>query len=145
MKQVNPYLNSLGKTEAAFRFYHSVFGGDEPMMVRFRDMGMGGADDHEGDLVAHASLPLGANTVLMASAVPSADANTFRVGDNVQIYIAADDLHEGQRLFDALAAGGTVTMPYEKTAWAERFGSCIDRFGITWSIDFTGDVQFGSA
>jgi PhnB protein len=142
VKQVNPYLNFLGTTEEAFRFYHSVFDGNEPAFVRYRDMGMAGPDDRDGDLVAHASLPIGANTVLMASDVAGSNADTFRIGDNVQIYIAADDLDEGQRLFDALAAGGTITMPFERTAWAERFGACIDRFGVNWSIDYTGDVQF---
>jgi PhnB protein len=141
MKHVNPYLNFLGNTEDAFRFYHSVFGGDAPMLVRYREMGM---DGPEGDLVAHASLPIGANTVLMASDVPESHADTLHVGTNVEIYIAADDLAEGQRLFDALSAGGNVKMPYEKTAWAERFGSCVDRFGIRWSVDYTGDVQFGA-
>lgn len=142
MKQVNPYLNFLGSTEEAFRFYHSVFGGDAPMIMRYRDMGMGGADDRDGDLVAHASLPIGANTVLMASDVSDDRADTLTVGSNVEIYIAVDDLAEGKRLFDALAAGGTVTMPFERTAWAERFGSCVDRFGIRWSIDHTGEVRF---
>lgn len=139
MKHVNPYLNFLGNTEEAFRFYHSVFGGDAPMVVRYRDMGM---DGPEGDLVAHVSLPIGANTVLMASDVPESRADTLHVGTNVEIYIAADDLAEGQRLFGALSAGGEIVMPFEKTAWAERFGSCVDRFGIRWSIDYTGDVQF---
>lgn len=143
MKQVNPYLNLLGTAEEAFRFYHSVFGGNEPSIVRYRDMGMAGPDDRDGDLVAHVSLPIGANTVLMASDVSGSSANSLRIGDNVQIYVAADDLSEGQRLFEALSAGGTVTMPFERTAWAERFGACIDRFGINWSIDFTGEVQFG--
>ena len=25
-------------------------------------------------------------------------------------------------------------MPLEKTFWAERFGACVDRFGIPWMI-----------
>ena len=32
-------------------------------------------------------------------------------------------------------------MPLERTAWAERFGSCIDRYGVHWMVDYTGDVQ----
>lgn len=141
MKQVNPYLNFPGQAEEAFGFYHSVFGGDAPMIVRYRDMGMDAGG--EGDLVAHVSLPIGADTVLMASDVPASGADTLSAGNNVEIYIAADDLAEGTRLFDALADGGSVTMPFERTAWAERFGSCVDRYGVHWSVDYTGEVQFG--
>lgn len=143
MKQVNPYLNFAGQTEEAFGFYHAVFGGDAPGMVRYRDMGMGGAGDHEAEKIAHVSLPIGAGTVLMGSDVADAQTGGFDVGNNVQIYLAADDADEAQRLFDALADGGTVTMPLERTAWAERFGACIDRYGVNWMIDYTGDVQFG--
>jgi PhnB protein len=46
-----------------------------------------------------------------------------------------DDPVEGERIFNALAEGGTVTMPFEQTFWALRFGMCIDRFGIPWMID----------
>jgi len=145
MKQVNPYLNFRGQTEEAFAFYHSVFGGDEPSIVRYRDMGMGGTDDREGDLIAHVSIRLGAGTLLMGSDITDAYAGGFSVGSNVQIYLAADDAAEAHRLFEALAAGGKVTMPLERTAWAERFGSCIDRFGVHWMVDYTGEVRFGQA
>ena len=141
MNQVNPYLNFRGQTEEAFGFYRSVFGGEQPSMVRYRDMGMGGAD-HEGDLIAHVSLPIGAGTLLMGSDVSEAGAAGFHVGNNVQVYLAATDAAEARRLFDALAVGGTVTMPLERTSWAELFGACIDRFGVAWMVDYTGGVQF---
>ncbi len=143
MKHVNPYLNFRGRTEEAFALYHSVFGGDAPSMVRYRDMGSGAA--HEGDLIAHVALPIGAETALMGSDISEARADTLHVGNNVEIYIAADSVDEGQRLFDALAAGGTVTMPYEQTSWAERFGACIDPFGVHWTIDYTGEAGAGAA
>ena len=141
MKQVNPYLNFPGQTEEAFGFYRSVFGGSDLQVVRYRDMGMGGDDDRVGDLVAHVSLPIGGGTLLMGSDVSGSHADGFHVGNNVQIHLAAEDTDEAQHLFDALAVGGTVTMPLERTAWAERFGSCIDRYGVHWMVDYTGDVQ----
>jgi PhnB protein len=145
MKQVNPYLNFRGQTEEAFGFYHSVFGGDGPSLVRYREMGMGGTEDRDGDLVAHVSLPIGGGTVLMGSDITDAYAGGFSVGSNVQIYLAAEDAAEARRLFEALAEGGTVTMPLERTAWAERFGSCIDRYGVHWMVDYTGDVEVGAS
>jgi PhnB protein len=142
MKQVNPYLNFRGQTEGAFGFYRSVFGGDELSFVRYRDMGMGGPDDRDGDLIAYVALPIGANTVLMGSDITDAYADRFSVGSNVQVYLAAEDAAEARRLFEALADGGTGTMPLERTAWAELFGSCIDRYGVPWMVDYTGEVRF---
>ena len=45
------------------------------------------------------------------------------------------DVAEGKRIFDTLARGGKVVMPFEKTFWAESFGMVVDRFGIPWSIN----------
>ena len=34
-----------------------------------------------------------------------------------------------------LADNGTVTMPFQETFWAKRFGMCTDRFGIPWMVN----------
>jgi PhnB protein len=39
---------------------------------------------------------------------------------------------EAQRIFNALADGGRVTMPFDKTFWAKGFGMLVDRFGTPW-------------
>ena len=38
MRSTNPYLNFNGRTEEAFNFYRSVFGGEFTMFQRFKDM-----------------------------------------------------------------------------------------------------------
>ena len=42
---------------------------------------------------------------------------------------------EGERIFNALAAQGTVKMPFQQTFWAHRFGMLVDRFGIPRMIN----------
>ena len=44
-------------------------------------------------------------------------------------------VEEGQRVFDALAEGGSIFMPFEPTFWAEKFGMVTDKFGIHWGIN----------
>lgn len=142
MKRATPYLNFPGQTEEAFAFYRSVFGGDLSS-IRFRDMGMD-ADD-EGDLIAHVSLPIADDTVLMGSDVSGEQAKDFRLGNNVQIHLAASDAAEARAVFAALVDGGTVEMPLERTSWAELFGACVDRYGVHWMVDYTGEVRFGAS
>ena len=38
-------------------------------------------------------------------------------------------------VFDALAKGGKVTMPLQKTFWVEAFGMLVDRFGTPWMVN----------
>jgi PhnB protein len=42
---------------------------------------------------------------------------------------------DAERLFNALAAGGQITMPLGETFWAHRFGVCTDRFGTPWMVN----------
>lgn len=39
-----------------------------------------------------------------------------------------------RRTFDALSAGGSVTMPMQQTFFAETFGMLTDRFGTPWMM-----------
>jgi PhnB protein len=42
---------------------------------------------------------------------------------------------DGEKIFNALAAGGRVIMPMQDTFWVERWGSVIDRFGTPWMVN----------
>jgi PhnB protein len=42
---------------------------------------------------------------------------------------------DARRIFDALGQGGRVTMPIQKTFWAEAFGMLVDRFGTPWMVN----------
>jgi len=144
MQWVSPYLNFKGDAEEAFAFYKSVFGTEIDGVLRFRDFGgneMGVAEE-DLDKIAHISLPLTGEISLMASDVVGQDAEAFVVGNNVYIYLEADSAEEADRLFEGLSEGGRPEMPLMQTKWAEKYGMCVDRFGIKWMISFTGEVSF---
>jgi len=48
--------------------------------------------------------------------------------------LALHDEAAVRRTFDALADGGSIQMPLEKTFWSPCFGMLTDRFGIGWMI-----------
>jgi PhnB protein len=144
MKMAHPYLNFPGNTEEAFTFYRSVFGGDFVAVLRFRDFPGNDMEvpDDELDRIAHIALPLGGDTMLMGTDVVSSMPVELTVGNNFYITIEPDSAEEAERLFDALSAGGRIEMPLQQTAWAEKHGSCADRYGVQWMLDYTGSVDF---
>jgi PhnB protein len=144
MKSINPYLNFPGTTEEAFTFYRGVFGGEFPVVLRFRDFGGDsmGVPEAELDKIAHIALPLGKDHLLMGTDVVSGSSSTFTIGNNVYITIEPDNPTEARKLFAGLCEGGRVEMALQRTEWAELHGSCTDRFGVQWMIDFTGNVEF---
>lgn len=144
MQSVSPYLNFKGNAEEALEFYKSVFGGEFIGVMRFRDFGEDamGVEEGDRDKIAHIALPLVEGINLMASDVVGREADQFNAGNNTYIYLELDTSDEADRLFAGLSEGGRVEMPLQPTAWAEKYGTCVDRYGIQWMMSYTGDVQF---
>lgn len=143
VQAVHPYLNFAGNTLEAFEFYRTVFGGDFPMVLRYRDFpGNMGAPEAAADRIAHIALPIGANMLMGTDVVGDAVAS-FRIGNNGYIVLAPDDAAEARRLFDGLAAGGKIEMPLQPTEWAEQYGIVADRFGVQWMVNYEGKNKFG--
>ena len=139
MAVINPYLNFNGNCEEAFNHYKSIFGGDFSYVGRYTEMP---ADpDHplseeDKNKIMHISLPLTQDNVLMGSDSGGDWASDIKVGNNISISINASTKEEADRIFNALADGGQVTMPMGDTFWGDYFGMCTDRFGINWMMSF---------
>jgi PhnB protein len=143
MKVANPYLYFDGNTLEAFTFYKSVFGGEFLGVLRYRDFPGNPMGIPEGDLdkIAHIALPLGKHTVLMGTDFLPSMPMKFVVGSNVSITLEPESGREADDVFHGLAAGGTTEGPLQKTEWAEKHGSCVDRFGVHWMVSYPGNVQ----
>ena len=130
--QIVPYLFFNGTCAEAFRFYEKVLGGKIVDMLTHAETPM---KDHVApdwqDKIIHARLLVG-DAVIMASDAPPQYHKTAQ-GFSVSVHVKTED--EAERIFKALAEGGTVTMPLEKTFWAARFGMLTDRYGTPWMIN----------
>ena len=129
------YLYFNGNCREVFEFYRSIFGGEFEMISTFRE----GPEDMplpEDVLnqVMHVSYPIG-SSVLMGSDMPSEFGPTPVQGSNFSISYTSSSREEADELFAKLSHGGTVTMPMEDQFWGAYFGSCIDKFGISWQLN----------
>jgi uncharacterized glyoxalase superfamily protein PhnB len=133
-----PYLSFAGKTEEAFNFYKSVFGGEFKAIVRFKDMPMAGANISKADenKIMHIALPLGKEDMIMASDVLEGFGHKLIQGNNTAISIFPDSKEEADRLFKGLSAGGMVEMPLINQMWGDYYGGLTDKFGIRWMVDY---------
>lgn len=138
MATLSPYLNFDGRTEEAFNFYKSVFGGEFDTLQRIKEMP--GGDQfpaNEQNRVMHVSLPIGNGDRLMGSDILPSQGHKLVEGNNVHIAISPPSEQEAKRIFSALSAGGKVVMPLEKTFWGALFGMFSDKFGILWMVNYT--------
>ena len=74
--------------------------------------------------------------MLMGSDTGGEWAASFKQGNNFSISVNAASKDEADRIFNALSAGGQVTMPLANTFWGDYFGMLTDKFGINWMMSY---------
>jgi PhnB protein len=137
MATINPYLNFEGNTEEAFNFYKSVFGGEFTTLQRFKDTPEADrASEKDKEKIMHISLPIGKGNVLMATDALESMGHKVTAGTNFHLSLNTDSEEETKELFNALSAGGKVTVPLDKTFWGAYFGMFTDKFGIQWMVNY---------
>jgi PhnB protein len=132
--KLNPYINFRDNTREAMEFYHTVFGG-KLNMATFKDY-HASQDPSEENLIMHSQLEDENGIILMASDTPG--RMEYRPGTNMSVSLSGDNEAELKGYFEKLSAGGTVTMPLEKAMWGDWFGMCIDKFGVQWLVNISG-------
>ena len=83
----------------------------------------------------HAELEITGGHILMGTDAPESMGFKVNFGNNMHINLEPDTRAEAERLFQALSAGGTITMPLQDMFWGAYFGSCTDRFGVQWMVN----------
>jgi PhnB protein len=137
MATINTYLNFDGKTEEAFNFYKSVFGGEFTTFQRIKEIpGANQFPVNEQDRVMHVSLPIGKTAVLMGSDTLPSMGHKINIGNNTHITINPDSEAEAEKLFKGLSSGGNVTQPLEKAFWGAYFGMFVDKYGVQWMVNY---------
>lgn len=135
MTQLNPYLSFDGDAEEAFKFYHSVFGGEAPGFMRWGDNPQCAdfsADDK--NKIMHTRLRVGDSEIMASDHVEGA-GDRFVQGNNFAVAIAPASREEADRLFAGLSEGGKDAMPMQDMFWGGYYGHVTDKFGIRWMIN----------
>ena len=140
--QFNPYLNFDGDCAEAFAFYKDVFNGTVVHQSTFGEMppdpDMPPLPAEAKHRVMHVHPQVGQQALMGSDAMPGAGeacAGGYSKPQGLWVSIGVGSMAEGQRVFDALAAGGQVTMPFAATFWSPGFGMVTDRFGTPWMVN----------
>ena len=132
MQQLVPYLLFPGTCQEAFEFYAKTMGGKiEAMLPHAGTPAEGHVPQDFCGKIMHAMIKIG-DAVMMASDCPP---DKFVKPQGFSVSYQTQTPQEAERVFGALAEGGTVQMPIGPTFWASRFGMCTDRFGTPWMIN----------
>ena len=130
--KLQTYVTFAGNCEEAINFYKDVLDGEITQLMRFAEMPPGHMEvtKEVEDLVMHATLEFHGNA-LMASDNPSPD---YEQGNAYHLSIYLEDPEEAFSVFNSLANGGNIAMPFEEVFWGGKFGMLTDRFGVGWMV-----------
>lgn len=128
------YLAFDGNCAEAVRFYEKALDARLELMMSNGESPMAAMCSPDTlDRIMHARLALPGGGLLYAG-----DCRTdipYRGIQGVSLALNYDSVAEAARVFDALCAGGQVTMPMQPSFWAKAWGMCVDRFGVAWIVN----------
>ena len=129
---ITPYLTFNGNCKEALAFYSSVFPCGEPSVLPYRDYMPEGSPTPPELLrswVMHAEMTVCGTNVWFADSAQSP-------GNSGLITLSAivPTGREALAIYDALCAGGTVTLPPTATFYSVFHAVVRDRFGVPWQI-----------
>jgi PhnB protein len=128
---VQPYLFFDGRCDEAIAFYREALGAEVMMLMRFKqapDQSM--VRPETAEKVMHARLRIGDAIVLVSDGMCTGGQKF----EGFSLTLSLSTAEEVDRRFHALAEGGQVRMPLDKTFFSPRFGMLTDKFGVGWII-----------
>ena len=136
--RIESYLFFNGRCEEAIEFYKKVLGAEVQMLMRNKESPEphppGMLPPGSENKVMHATLRVGTSNLMLSDG--RCDGKPEFKGFTLSLDAATEA--EAERLFSALADGGTVQMPLAKTFWSPKFGMVADRFGVGWMVSVAG-------
>ncbi len=130
--ELAPYLNFNGTCTEAFTFYARCLGGTIAFIQTHGESPMKDQVRPEWqDKIMHVRLTVG-DWALMGSDAPP---DHYVTPQGIYVSASIKTAEEAERVFTALAEGGKVNMPFQKTFWSVGFGMLVDRFGIPWMVN----------
>jgi PhnB protein len=133
--QLTPYLYFKGECENALKFYAACGLGKIQDLRRYAGTPMAERDGGAWrDKILH-SMFEGEGLRLCAS--DGADSEPMK---GCALLIETDDPDAAARTFEALSAGGRVTVPFKKQFWGDHYGNFTDKFGVQWAVNSSAKV-----
>ena len=130
--ELSTYLFFNGNCKEAFRFYEETLRGKIELMMTYGESPEKDKCTPDTlDKIMHVRLKVGDHALMASDSPPQ----HYKTPQGFSVSYSVPNKGEAERVFKALSQGGSVMMPLEKTFWAEAFGMCTDRFGISWMVN----------
>lgn len=129
MRGIAPCLWFDDQAEAAAELYTATFRDSELSFVSRYPEGIDNPSGKPPGSVLTVELELAGVPFTLLNGGPQ-----FRPNPSLSFFVHTDSRAETDRVFSALAAGGSPLMPLDEYPWSPRYGWVADRFGVSWQV-----------
>lgn len=133
--QIENYLFFGGNCEEALEFYKHCLGGEVVALMRYEGSPMDGPElpAEWKKKVMHSTFESKGARFMASDTMPGQPKPQYS-GFAMSLFVPGEGPEQARKAFDALAAGGQVTMPFEPPFWGGHFGMLTDKFGVPWMV-----------
>lgn len=133
MNQINPCLWFENEAEEAAQFYTKLF--SHSRIGHKAYYGSSGSDvsgQKKGSLMTVEFELEGLKfTALNGGPI-------FKFSPAVSFFLWRDNEKEIDRLWSSLSLGGSIIWDLKKYPWSDKYGWCVDKYGVSWQFMFEG-------
>ncbi len=128
-----PYLNFQGDCEEALNAYKRIFNGKVEILNRYDNPNMRAPEEYKNKIL-HARL-FADGFVIYASDVMPGKEQKEKSASRASMSLDVENPEKAKQIFDRLAEGARVNVPFEKQFWGDWHGNLVDRYGISWMVN----------
>ncbi len=129
MKNITPHFWYHHEAKEAAALYVSLFPNSSISNIQtIRDTPSGDCDIVTFSLAGESFMSISAGPV-------------FDLNPSISLFVTFDSEAEIQKVWDALADGGKILMPFDTYPWAQKYGWLQDKYGLSWQLSLSSEVK----
>ncbi len=127
-----PYVSFDGNCEEALNLYKEILDGRVEIASRYDNPAMKAPDDYKNKIL-HARFHFGNQTIFASDVMPGKSGKGH--AGRIALSLGLHDEELAKRIFDQLAVGAEIGVPFAKQFWGDWHGNLVDRFGVRWMLN----------
>jgi predicted 3-demethylubiquinone-9 3-methyltransferase (glyoxalase superfamily) len=113
MEKISPFLWYNNNAADAAAFYTNIF---------------------DNSAIMHSSPMLTAFKLAGQNLTALNGGDKFKLNPSISLMVHCTTVAEVDMLWEKLSAGGSIMMELNTYPWSEKYGWCVDQFGLNWQI-----------
>ena len=134
--RIDFHIHFSGQCREAFEYYKHVLGGEVEFLAYADSPLKDDVSPEWAEKIIHGSFKLNNLEIAGGDVAPE----HYQTPQGFLLLLRLGSEQESRRIFNAFSDGGTEIMPLQKTFWSPCYGIVVDKFGVSWKINYVPEM-----